>query len=215
MRRKLTSSTLSAPTSVSSTRVTHVWCLKCSSRTFTISWSTVSSAHCLWGTSAPSCSRWPRPWWSWRAWVSSTLIWSLRTSCWWTPSDSPTGWRSSTLGQPVTSPKPSARLTSSLATTGDRLSVICTCLMITHPFSRDYIPRLWDYVVVITRLNPFSAFYPQSPWDHPWSAVLWSHWHVVTGLCDCRALSGLAVISRSFRIWPGLTCCYCYYQKKN
>ncbi len=92
-----------------------------------------------------------------------------------------------------------------------RWAVICTRLMTTHPFSRDYIPRFWDYVVVITRLNPFFAFYPQSPWDHPWSAVLWSHWHVVTGLCDCRALSGLAVISRSFRIWPGLTCCYCYY----
>ncbi len=120
VRKTLTSSTLSAPTSVSSTRATHVWCLKCSSRTFTISWSTVSSAHCPWGTSAPSCSRWPRPWWSWRAWVSSTLIWSLRTSCWWTPSDSPTGWRSSTLGQPVTSLKRSARLTFSLATTGER-----------------------------------------------------------------------------------------------
>lgn len=55
---------------------------------------------------------------------------------------------------------------------------------------------------------------PQSPWNHPWVTFLWSNWHVVFGMCHCRAFFGLAIISRSFRIWSGWYCwfcCYCCY----
>lgn len=39
--------------------------------------------------------------------------------------------------------------------------------------------------------------------DHPWPAFLWGHWYVVTRMCNSWAFSGLASVSRSFRIWPG------------
>lgn len=43
----------------------------------------------------------------------------------------------------------------------------------------------------------------QSSRDHPGFAILWSHWHVVTGLCHCWAVSGLASVSRSIWVRPG------------
>lgn len=113
-----TSSTLCALTSASSTRTTHVWCLRCWSRTSMTSSSTASSARCSSNASGRSCSRFPRRWWSWRVWVSSTLIWSPRTSCSSTPSDSPTESKSSTSVQPVTSRRQCAQPTCSLDTTG-------------------------------------------------------------------------------------------------
>ncbi len=113
-----TSSTLCALTSASSTRTTPVWCLRCWSRTSTTSSSTASSAHCSSNVSGRSCSKWPRRWWSWRVWVSSTLIWSLKTSCWWTPSDNPTESKSLTSVQRVTSRRRCAQPTCSLDTTG-------------------------------------------------------------------------------------------------
>lgn len=50
----------------------------------------------------------------------------------------------------------------------------------------------------------FSFLFPsQSSWDHLGFAVLWSHWHVVTGLCYSWAVSGLASVSRSIWVRPG------------
>lgn len=45
--------------------------------------------------------------------------------------------------------------------------------------------------------------YFQSSGDHPGPAVLWGHRHVVPGLCDSRALPGMAPLPWGLRVWSG------------
>lgn len=87
---------------------------------------------------------------------------------------------------------------------------------------RSFIPCdfLHSHIIILQWLMlSFDAVPPQSPWNHPWFTLLRSNWHVVFGMCHCRAIFGLAIISRSFRIrsgWYGWFCCYCgYYLNKS
>lgn len=47
--------------------------------------------------------------------------------------------------------------------------------------------------------------YPQGSWDYSGLAVLWGYRHVVLGLCNSRALPGMASVSRSLRVRSGNT----------
>ena len=42
----------------------------------------------------------------------------------------------------------------------------------------------------------------QGSWDYSWSSLLWSHRHVVFGMCNCRTVSGMASLSWFFWVWP-------------
>ena len=77
-----------------------------------------SSYYCWINICVFASFRWLQRWWNWKAWVWFMQTWSLRTSCWSTPSDSPTGWRSLTLALRVMCPKLSAQPTYSPVTTG-------------------------------------------------------------------------------------------------
>ncbi len=46
-------------------------------------------------------------------------------------------------------------------------------------------------------------FSSQGSRDHSWPAFLWSHRHVVAGMCDSWALLRLAPLPRSPWVWPG------------
>lgn len=48
-------------------------------------------------------------------------------------------------------------------------------------------------------------FFTQSSRDHPGSAVLWSHRHVVLGLCDSWTLPGMAPVPRRLGVRSGNT----------
>lgn len=122
-QRTPTSSTLSAHTSVSSTRTTRALCSRCWSRTFTTSWSTASSAPCCSSAFGPFCSRWPRRWWSWKAWGWSTPTSSLKTLCWWTRWGSRIELKSLILALPATCPKQFVPPTYSHDTTGENVSL--------------------------------------------------------------------------------------------
>lgn len=40
--------------------------------------------------------------------------------------------------------------------------------------------------------------------DRPWASVFWSYWHVVTWLCYCWTLLGMATLPWVIWIWPGM-----------
>lgn len=187
--RTLTSSTLSARTSVSSTRTTRALCSRCWSRTFMTFWSTASSVLCCSSVFGPFCSRSQQHWWNWKAWGWSTLTSSLKTLCWWTLCGSPTELKSSILALPAMYPKQYAPPIYSHDTTGENVQ-----------------QRLWIVIhrVCIMNINSYSMALPlQSSRDHTGSSFLWSHRHVVSGMCHCWAVFRMASLSWCLRVWSG------------
>lgn len=69
------------------------------------------------------------------------------------------------------------------------------CSVSPHAFSRSEKCQIFNRSVCFV--------YFQSSGDHPWPSVLWGHWHVVPGLCDSRALPGMAPLSGGLGVWSG------------
>lgn len=66
--------------------------------------------------------------------------------------------------------------------------------------------RLWQCITCkqgcMQHLSTVSLL--SSSRDRPWASVFWSYWHVVTWLCYCWTLLGMATLSWVIRVWSGV-----------
>lgn len=67
-------------------------------------------------------------------------------------------------------------------------------------FSYLQVKNIWFITYIV-----FFSIYFQSSRDHPGLAFLWGHRHVVLGLCNSRAVPGLAPLPGGLRVWSGNT----------